>query len=38
MTGILSEVLARIYFARTRRTQHSPYKIRKRYAVIDEAA
>jgi glycosyltransferase involved in cell wall biosynthesis len=38
MTGILAEVLARIYFARTRRTQHSPYKIRKRYAVIDEAA
>lgn len=37
-TGILAEVLARIYFARTRRTQHSPYKIRNRYAVIDEAA
>jgi glycosyltransferase involved in cell wall biosynthesis len=31
MTGILAEVLARIYFARSRRVQHSPYKIRRRY-------
>jgi hypothetical protein len=38
MTGILAEVLARIYFARTRRTQHSPYKVRRRYAVVGEAA
>jgi glycosyltransferase involved in cell wall biosynthesis len=38
MTGILAEVLARIYFTRTRRTQHSPYKIRRRYAVVKEAA
>jgi glycosyltransferase involved in cell wall biosynthesis len=38
MTGILAEVLARIYFARTRRTQHSPYKVRRRYAVVKEAA
>jgi glycosyltransferase involved in cell wall biosynthesis len=38
MTGILAEVLARIYFARTRKTQHSPYKVRERYATIREAA
>jgi hypothetical protein len=40
MTGVLAEVLARIYFARTRQVQHSPYKVRRRYAhaSIDEAA
>jgi glycosyltransferase involved in cell wall biosynthesis len=38
MTGILAEVLARIYFAKNRQVQHSPYKIRRRYTGIDEAA
>lgn len=31
MTGILAEVLARIYFSRSRSVQHSPYKVRGRY-------
>lgn len=30
-TGVIGEVLARIYFQRSRGTQHSPYKIRHRF-------
>jgi hypothetical protein len=38
MTGILAEVLARIYFAKNRQVQHSPYKVRRRYTNLGEAA
>ncbi len=31
MTGILAEVLARIYFQKSRQVHHSPYKIRRRW-------
>ncbi|MBX3191928.1 MAG: glycosyltransferase family 2 protein [Labilithrix sp.] len=39
MTGVIGEVLARIYFQRSRGAQHSPYKIRRRHdAAKAEAA
>jgi glycosyltransferase involved in cell wall biosynthesis len=38
MTGILAEVLARIYFQKSRKVHHSPYKVRRRWTRIDEAA
>jgi glycosyltransferase involved in cell wall biosynthesis len=31
MTGILAEVLARVYFSRGRDLKHSPYRIRRRF-------